>query len=131
MRKWRRRKPTDGDGNWSATASELVVAEGGTTFVQRELGKKMNNDQGSRIGNFNRLYGLGYSMNRGLKWLNSLVERGPKAKMGGVDEIIKLGFLGRVIGFGSISTEAKCVLAGGNFKIFISRLPNRLQFLMN
>ena len=60
--------------------------------MQRELGKKMNNDQGSRIGDFNRLYGLG--------------ERGPEDKGGGADEIIKLGFLGRVIGFGFISTEA-------------------------
>jgi len=74
--------------------------------MQRELGKTMNNDRGSRIWDFNRLYGLGYSKNRGLKWLNGLGERGPEAKRGGADEIIKLGFLGRVIGFSSISTEA-------------------------
>jgi len=66
----------------------------------------MNNDRGSQIGDFNRLYGLDYSKNRGLKWLNGLSERGLEAKGGGADEIIKLGFLGRVIGFGSISTEA-------------------------
>jgi len=53
-----------------------------------------------------RLYGLGYSKNRGLKWLNGLSQRGPEAKGGGVDEIFKLGFQGRVIGFGSILTEA-------------------------
>jgi len=40
--------------------------------VGRELGKKMNSDWGSRFGDFNRLYGLGYSKNRGLKWLNGL-----------------------------------------------------------
>ena len=56
------------------------MAEGGAAFVQRELGKKMNNDRGSRIGDFNRLYGLGYSKNRGLKWLNGLGERGLEAK---------------------------------------------------
>jgi len=61
-------------------------------FAQRELGKKMNNDRGSRFGNFNRLNGLG--------------RREPEAKGGGADEIYKLGFLGKVIGFGSISTEA-------------------------
>ena len=75
-------------------------------FVRRELGKKINNDRGSRIGDFNRLYGLGYLKNRGLKWLNGFGERGPEAKVDGADEIIKLGFLGRVIGFSSISTEA-------------------------
>jgi len=106
MRRWRQRKPTDGDDSWSATTLELVVAEGGAAFVQRELGKKMNNDRGSRIRDFNQLYGLGYLKNRGLKWLNGLGERGPEAKGGGADEIIKLGFMGRVIGFGSISTEA-------------------------
>ena len=106
IRRWRGRKSTDDSGSWSATVSELVVAEGGAAFVQRELGKKMNNDRGSRIGDFNRLYGLGYSKNWGLKWLNDLGERGPEAKGGGADEIIKLEFLGRVIGFGSISTEA-------------------------
>ena len=47
------------------------------------------------LGIFNKLYGLGYSKNRDLKWLNGLDERGPEAKGGGVDEIIKLGFLGR------------------------------------
>ena len=52
----------------------------------------MNNDRGSRIGDFNTLNGLG--------------RRGPDAKRGGADEIYKLGFLDRVIGFGSISTEA-------------------------
>jgi len=104
MRRWRRRKPTDDDDSWSTTASKLVVADGGATFMQRELGKKMNNDRGLRIGDFNRLHGLGYSKNQGLKWLNGLGERGP---------------------------EAKCVLASGNFKIFIFGLPNRLRFLMN
>jgi len=74
--------------------------------MQRELGKTMNNDRGSRIGDFNRLYGLDYSKNWGLKWLNGLNERGPKAKGLGADEIIKFGFLGRVIGFSSISTKA-------------------------
>jgi len=58
------------------------------------------------LGIFNKLYGLGYSKIRGLKWLNGLDERGPEAKGGGVDEIIKLGFLGRVIGFGSILSKA-------------------------
>ena len=106
MRRWRWRKPTDDDDKWSATASKLVVAYGGAAFMQRELGKTMNNDRGSRIGDFNRLYGLDYSKNWGLKWLNGLNERGPKAKGLGADEIIKFGFLGRVIGFSSISTKA-------------------------
>ena len=74
--------------------------------VMVELGKKMNSDWGSRFGDFNRFYGFGYSKNRGLKWLNGLGRRGPEAKGGGADENFKLGFLGRVIGFGSISTEA-------------------------
>ena len=74
--------------------------------VGKELGKKMNSDWGSRFGDFNRLYGLGYSKNRGLKWLNGLGRRGPEAKGGSADEIFKLGFLSRVIGFGSISNEA-------------------------
>jgi len=52
----------------------------------------MNSDRGSQFGDFNRINGLG--------------RRGPKAKGGGADEIYKLGFLGRVIGFSSISTEA-------------------------
>jgi len=61
-------------------------------FAQRELGKKMNSDRGSRFGDFTRLNGLG--------------RRGPEAKGGDANEIYKLGFLDRVIGFGSISTEA-------------------------
>ena len=52
----------------------------------------MNSDRGSRFGDFNKLNGLG--------------RRGPEAKGGGADEIYKLRFLGRVIGFGSISTKA-------------------------
>jgi len=51
----------------------------------------MNSDRGSRFGDFNRL--------------NGLDRRGLEAKGGGADEIYKLGFLDRVIGFGSISAE--------------------------
>jgi len=52
----------------------------------------MNSDRDSRFGDFNRLNGLG--------------RRGPESKGGDADEIYKLGFLDRVIGFASISTEA-------------------------
>jgi len=66
----------------------------------------MNSDWGSRFGDFNKLYGLSYSKKWGLKWLNGLDWRGLEAKGGDADEIFKLGFLDRVIGFDSISTEA-------------------------
>ena len=77
------------------------VAERENTHARK---KRKKSD--SRFLNPNEPFGLGSIFNRGRKPVFGSGSIPPEAKGGGADENFKLGFLGRVIGFGSISTEA-------------------------
>jgi len=58
----------DGSSSWSATELDNGGGRECRDFARRELWEMMNNE-GSRIGNYNRLYGLESINNRGLNHL--------------------------------------------------------------